>query len=401
MHNDPALIFAPPVAWRQTLDGLFGETADFFAAFEKDSWHSRHRDSLDFRCALVEALRFVPLEQFCRHSLCYDKSSLRIVRAGEERHLSSSEFLKSRVRQVHEFLQSGHTIVFGAIDGAAPALSALKDRIESAFPCLTTMNLYLTPPGNQGFKRHFDTHDVIAIQISGEKQWTVESRLERLQEFKTLLGEKFSEPKDVIMRPGDLLYIPRGLAHSAVNRGDTDSLHLTIGIITCTKRAIIRALCDLMAGSGDDLLHSVTWNSFLTEAGARTVIPVGRQQVDKLFFEALLPLMNLSENEAVRAEALLRALGDTVCQLPNPEHFSDTMQRPGEDRQRARAEEIALVAQPRDNHYRVISSGSGFAEERTRLPTISIFRPGATTDDSLSQQALFRALARVVTPTPT
>ena len=34
------------------------------------------------------------------------------------------------------------------------------------------INAYITPPENQGFAAHYDTHDVFVLQVSGSKRWT-------------------------------------------------------------------------------------------------------------------------------------------------------------------------------------------------------------------------------------
>ena len=35
------------------------------------------------------------------------------------------------------------------------------------------VNAYLTPPGNQGFATHYDTHDVFVLQVDGRKRWRI------------------------------------------------------------------------------------------------------------------------------------------------------------------------------------------------------------------------------------
>ena len=35
------------------------------------------------------------------------------------------------------------------------------------------INAYITPPENQGFAAHYDTHDVFVLQVAGSKRWTI------------------------------------------------------------------------------------------------------------------------------------------------------------------------------------------------------------------------------------
>ena len=111
----------------------------------------------------------------------------------------------------------------------------------------TRLNMYVTPYGNAGFKSHFDSHDVYVLQIQGTKRWRVyptplvmypvsdwgESQLSR---SRSSLGPPLL---DIMLRPGDALFIPRGFVHEADcnELGDMSpknvsaSVHITLGIM--------------------------------------------------------------------------------------------------------------------------------------------------------------------------
>jgi ribosomal protein L16 Arg81 hydroxylase len=101
------------------------------------------------------------------------------------------------------------------------------------------VNAYLTPKGARTFPIHTDEHDALILHLEGEKVW-------RLHEFSLLqLGLsqkknlKFSKEwygrtetpllAEICLKPGDLLYIPRGMPHYAVAQGSA-CLHLTVSI---------------------------------------------------------------------------------------------------------------------------------------------------------------------------
>lgn len=94
-------------------------------------------------------------------------------------------------------------------------------------------NSYSTPRGSQGFAVHHDTHDVLVLQVAGEKRWLLYDPLLELplkhQRYSKSLGEHGQPTDDLVLRAGDTLYLPRGWLHRA-ETSDTDSLHLTIGI---------------------------------------------------------------------------------------------------------------------------------------------------------------------------
>jgi JmjC domain len=94
-------------------------------------------------------------------------------------------------------------------------------------------NAYYTPRGSQGFAVHHDTHDVLILQVAGEKRWLLYEPLVELplktQRYSKALGEPGEPTDDFVLRAGDTLYLPRGWLHQA-ETSDTDSLHLTVGI---------------------------------------------------------------------------------------------------------------------------------------------------------------------------
>ena len=109
--------------------------------------------------------------------------------------------------------------------------------LETLIP--TTCNLYLTPPKKaRAFESHTDWQDVIVLQLEGEKMWSVapdpmihlvlpdQKRKPTKEEIQSTLFQ------DVLLRPGDALYIPRGHLHNATTTsgGGRHSLHLTFGI---------------------------------------------------------------------------------------------------------------------------------------------------------------------------
>jgi bifunctional lysine-specific demethylase and histidyl-hydroxylase NO66 len=109
--------------------------------------------------------------------------------------------------------------------------------LEEALGHGVQANGYYTPRGSQGFAVHHDTHDVLILQVAGEKRWLLYDPLLELplkhQRYSPALGEHGAPGNDLVLRPGDSLYLPRGWLHQAETSA-TDSLHLTIGIAAHT-----------------------------------------------------------------------------------------------------------------------------------------------------------------------
>jgi ribosomal protein L16 Arg81 hydroxylase len=114
-------------------------------------------------------------------------------------------------------------------------------------------NAYYTPARSQGLPVHYDTHDVLVLQVAGSKRWLVYDPVFELplkhQRYKPEMGEPGPVVMDVVLRAGDTLYLPRGWLHEALT-SDEDSLHLTIGVSVVTW---LDAFRELLAEVEDDV----------------------------------------------------------------------------------------------------------------------------------------------------
>jgi lysine-specific demethylase/histidyl-hydroxylase NO66 len=139
----------------------------------------------------------------------------------------------ANVPRVLEEWQAGATIVLQALHVNWHPLAVFCRLLEDAVGHSVQANSYYTPRGSQGFAVHHDTHDVLVLQVAGEKRWLLYDPLFELplkhQRYSKALGEHGEPTDDFVLRAGDTLYLPRGWLHQA-ETSDTDSLHLTIGI---------------------------------------------------------------------------------------------------------------------------------------------------------------------------
>jgi lysine-specific demethylase/histidyl-hydroxylase NO66 len=137
------------------------------------------------------------------------------------------------VPQVLAEWEAGATIVLQALHVNWLPLAVFCRQLEEAIALPVQANSYFTPRGSQGFGVHHDTHDVLVLQVAGEKRWLLYEPLLELplkhQRYSRTLGEAGEPSDEVVLRAGDTLYLPRGWLHQA-ETSDTDSLHLTIGI---------------------------------------------------------------------------------------------------------------------------------------------------------------------------
>jgi len=140
--------------------------------------------------------------------------------------------------------EAGATIVLQALHVHWHPLAVFCRRLEEALGLPVQVNAYYTPSGSQGFAVHHDTHDVLVLQVAGEKRWLLYEPLLELplkhQRYSKALGEHGEPIDDLLLRAGDTLYLPRGWLHQAETSA-TDSLHLTIGITAYTRLDAVKA----------------------------------------------------------------------------------------------------------------------------------------------------------------
>jgi hypothetical protein len=153
----------------------------------------------------------------------------------------------------------GSTIVLQGLHRTWPALRAFTRRLAAELGHPAQVNAYITPESSRGFDPHYDVHDVFILQISGEKHWSVHAPV--LEHPRA--GEPWSQRRaavdarareepviDVVMRPGDALYLPSGWLHSATAQQGT-SVHLTIGVAALTGADVVREIVSEISGMAE------------------------------------------------------------------------------------------------------------------------------------------------------
>jgi hypothetical protein len=152
-------------------------------------------------------------------------------------------------RVAREF-ERGATVVLQALHHTHAPLAAFCRGLEADLGHPAQANAYFTPRGSQGLPVHHDTHDVFCLQVAGEKRWLVYEPVFELplrdQRYEEDMGAPGATVLDLVLRPGDTLYLPRGWLHEALT-SDSDSLHLTIGVVAYTWLDAVRAALETCA----------------------------------------------------------------------------------------------------------------------------------------------------------
>ena len=160
--------------------------------------------------------------------------------------------------QVMRLYAEGATLVLQGLHRLWPPLIDYSRRLGAELRRPLQVNAYLTPPGSQGFSTHYDTHDVFVLQVDGTKRWRMHEPVLADPLERQAWGGRADEvgataqgepALDVVLAPGDALYLPRGWLHSAEAQG-TRSLHLTIGVRALTRYALVEELLGLAVQDG-------------------------------------------------------------------------------------------------------------------------------------------------------
>lgn len=145
--------------------------------------------------------------------------------------------LRPDPEKIQSWIRRGASIVLNDIDELSPEVKSIARTLEEATGGLTQANLYFSMRQRQAFGPHYDTHDVFALHCCGEKVWRIyEGRADGPinhpsfkksgPEFEKMVGELAEE---VTLRPGDLLYLPRGVYHDAL-ASDNGAVHIAFGV---------------------------------------------------------------------------------------------------------------------------------------------------------------------------
>ncbi len=167
---------------------------------------------------------------------------------------SGNSVMQPNAAKVMDLLQNGASLVANDIDTLTRELSLTANCLEDTFDAKVQVNLYCSWKQRQAFNSHFDTHDVFALHAEGEKVWRVyETRMPHPIRHARFENDAFQEPQheqqrgklmmEVTMKPGDILYLPRGWYHDAL-ASSGGSVHMAFGVVGLTGFDVVGALSD-------------------------------------------------------------------------------------------------------------------------------------------------------------
>ncbi|XP_043304601.1 ribosomal oxygenase 2 isoform X2 [Cervus canadensis] len=212
--------------------------------FFKEFWEQKplliQRDDPASATYYQSLFRLSDLKSLCRRGMYYgrDVNVCRCVH-GKKKVLNKDgrvHFLQLR----KDFDQKRATIQFHQPQRFKDELWRIQEKLECFFGSLVGSNVYITPAGAQGLPPHYDDVEVFILQLEGEKHWRLyQPTVPLAREYSLEAEDRIGRPThEFTLKPGDLLYFPRGTIHQAATpEGLAHSTHVTVSTYQNSPRS--------------------------------------------------------------------------------------------------------------------------------------------------------------------
>ncbi|MBD0737141.1 cupin domain-containing protein [Streptomyces sp. CBMA29] len=152
----------------------------------------------------------------------------------------------------HTQLKDGASLVVDAVEKIHPAVGVAAEELERFLGTSVQANVYASWTEREGFGLHWDDHDVVVVQLHGSKRWRLYGATREAPTFQDVESPEKPEGDpvaDIVLAPGDVLYLPRGWWHAVTADQGTESLHLTFGMVPHTGADLLLWLVDQLRTS--------------------------------------------------------------------------------------------------------------------------------------------------------
>jgi ribosomal protein L16 Arg81 hydroxylase len=329
---------------------------DLLAPFPIDRFVADHFGKTPLHVAAGEPRRKAPIDWAGLNRLLalrshWSEANIKLIMNSRpvqaDFYIDEVETHDGRVRRanpakVELFLGMGASLVANSVEDVSPEIGAIASGLADHFSGKAGANIYCSFQDVQAFASHCDLHEVFVIHCEGEKVWNIYAN-RAASPVEPLDGDDAQAVIDrvkgpvlmqVRMRPGDLLYIPRGFYHDALATSGA-SLHVTFAVAPLTGRILFRLLESLA-------MEEEAFRAYLPDARADHGAPLADR------------LATLGERiaELARSRRFAAELADRQRALWEPEHrfalpdrpalaFYARSQRPAEIRRDAEGVSLA------------------------------------------------------------
>lgn len=137
--------------------------------------------------------------------------------------------------KVERLLQAGANLKIQRFSAVCPKVSSVVNYMASWLQFVTSANGYFSYGIQRGLPVHWDSHDVMAVQLIGYKHWKIykPGMALPLKMHRSQAGESPDLKSPVLeldLHAGDALYLPRGWWHDVTPVRGVKTLHIAIGL---------------------------------------------------------------------------------------------------------------------------------------------------------------------------
>ena len=206
---------------------------------------------------LVPDQQLFSLDHLRRHlnNPLLDLNYLNLFQAGKPVDLSGANlyklvqkrkigFVDRRVLQQH--LEKGAACVLEGLDILEPDINTLATALDRGRAAtFSNATVFFSQRGNEAYRGHLDTDDVLVIHLAGEKRWSIHRRQapRRVNLADLDVAQMGPVEAQVVMRPGDVLYL-RNFTPHRVETLSPHSLHLSFDL--CDRQPSIEVALQLL-----------------------------------------------------------------------------------------------------------------------------------------------------------
>ncbi len=176
--------------------------------------------------------------------------------------------VRRRVDAIRRFTSNGASLVVNFVDEYIEPIARLAESIERRTERNVHVNCYAGFGPSGAFVPHYDTHDVLVVQVQGSKRWRGYG-VDVADPVELRPATPAAVQWETTLEPGSILYLPRGEVHDTVVEA-FPSVHLTFGLTALTG-------IDLLSWMARQAVRDPELRRTLTHAGdaTRTAIDTG------------------------------------------------------------------------------------------------------------------------------
>ncbi|MCY0947159.1 JmjC domain-containing protein [Streptomyces antarcticus] len=145
--------------------------------------------------------------------------------------------------RLRKFYANGYTVRLGNLQRVIPFMASASQAIQQETGYSNYIHAFLTPPGQQGLRHHWDQQMAVIVQVTGVKRWQlwrppVEAPMRTYNESFRVWRDNYipdweaaGPDLQIDLQAGQSLLLPRGWVHNPhVTDTDEHSVHLTFAI---------------------------------------------------------------------------------------------------------------------------------------------------------------------------